>query len=84
MIACGSLLVSTVTRLSYAADKAADAEACGDKSAYRFWMAVKRDVDAAPPLSDGQRSRLAVLLRPRTSAKPSGEKRRRAAPGAAD
>jgi hypothetical protein len=48
----------------YAARKAAEAARRGDQAALRFWTHVRDTVDQAPPLTDDQRDRLAVLLRP--------------------
>lgn len=48
----------------YAEAKANEALAAGDMKAFEFWMAVKKDVDAAPPLAPEIRDRLSVLLRP--------------------
>ncbi len=74
MFACGSI-TSALMQHTYAANKIAEAEAAGDRAAYRFWSRVRADVDQAPPLTDEQRSRLAVLLRRRTADKPTRARR---------
>ncbi|HZU54823.1 MAG TPA: hypothetical protein VFA06_03035 [Actinocrinis sp.] len=50
--------------ISYADKRLADAEAAGDQAQIRYWKRVRARVDAAPALSEAQRDRLAVLLRP--------------------
>lgn len=62
---CVAHIANTLMQTHYAADKAREARDCGDLAAAAWWDRVKVDVDAAPPLTETQRSRLAVLLRPR-------------------
>lgn len=63
MLACVRHVVSALMMPSYAAGMAAKARERGDLVEARWWDRVKADVDQAPPLTEDQRSRLAVLLR---------------------
>lgn len=58
--------------MSYAVWKAAEAARRGDLEALRFWAHVHETVDEAPPLSEEQRGRLAVLLRPSSDRSTAG------------
>jgi len=48
----------------YAEHMARLARERGDENSAKYWDYVKAVVDGCPPLSDEQRSALAVLLRP--------------------
>ncbi|MGH3263206.1 MAG: hypothetical protein ACRDNS_14555, partial [Trebonia sp.] len=71
-------------KIAVALEQLAAAREAGDRHGMRVqetevarWTRVKRDVDAAPPLSGEVRDRLAVLLRPEpdTSAVPAPRQR---------
>lgn len=47
-----------------AAQFAAEAAERGDRTGEAYWLAVQSAVDAAPPLSPEQVSKLQILLRP--------------------
>jgi hypothetical protein len=50
--------------LTYEEVMAAEALERGDVADAENWMRVKADVDQAPPLTQAQKDRLRVLLRP--------------------
>lgn len=50
--------------MSWAERKAREAEACGDTHAVAYWLHIKATVDKAPPLSEAQKAKLRILLRP--------------------
>lgn len=55
---------AAVARAARSGDRAVEATARRDYAAEKLAAYIKRTVDAAPPLTDEQRGRLAQLLRP--------------------
>jgi len=49
---------------SYAERKAREAAERGDTAKAAYWLRIKELVDAAPPLSQAQRTQLRILLTP--------------------
>lgn len=70
MIACAAPIVNALTNMSYATDRAAEAEARGEAAEAALWMHVDALVDGAPPLAVSQRDRLRVLIRRRAPVEP--------------
>lgn len=49
---------------TWAERNAMTAEAAGDVTQAAYWHRIKAEVDSAPPLTDEQKAKLRILLRP--------------------
>ena len=63
----------------WAEQQAREAEARGDQERAAYYWAIKSEVDKAPPLSEEQKARLRVLLRPTPASSPRSQPLRPAA-----